>query len=282
MGLSPRPPRTDRRGGHGSGILAGVLARRIIPCLDVHAGRVTRGQQFGRAEHGQLTDVGDPVALAMRYDDQGADELVLYDITATAEGRGAILDVATRVAERCFMPLTIGGGVRTLADVRALTLAGADKVSINSGAVARPELLREASDHFGAQAVVLSIDARRRQDGGGWEVYVAGGRKATGLDAVAWAERGQALGAGEIVLNSIDADGMKTGYDLESTRAVAHAVDVPVVASGGAGSGEHMRDVLLLGEADAALAAGIFHRGEWTVGEVKRVCVAAGLTMRTM
>lgn len=257
-----------------------MLARRIIPCLDVHDGRVTRGQQFGRAEHGELTDVGDPVVLAMRYDDQGADELVLYDITATAEGRGAILDVATRVAERCFMPLTIGGGVRTLADVRALTLAGADKVSINSGAVARPELLREASDHFGAQAVVLSIDARRRPDGNGWEVYVAGGRKATGLDAVAWAERGQALGAGEIVLNSIDADGMTTGFDLEATRAVARAVDVPVVASGGAGSGEHMRDVLLLGEADAALAAGIFHRGEWTVGEVKRVCAASGLTMR--
>lgn len=257
-----------------------MLARRIIPCLDVHAGRVTRGQQFGRAEHGELTDVGDPVALAMRYDEQGADELVLYDITATAEGRGAILDVATRVAERCFMPLTIGGGVRTLADVRALTLAGADKVSINSGAVARPELLREASDHFGSQAVVLSIDARRRPEGNGWEVYVAGGRKATGLDAIAWAERGQALGAGEIVLNSIDADGMNTGYDIEATRALARAVDVPVVASGGAGSGEHMRDVLLFGEADAALAAGIFHRGEWTVADVKRVCAAAGLTMR--
>jgi cyclase len=257
-----------------------VLAKRIIPCLDVHAGRVTRGQQFGRAEAGELADVGDPVELALRYDAQEADELVLYDITATAEGRAAILDVATRVAERCFMPLTIGGGVRTLDDVRALFLAGADKVSINSGAVSDPELIRRASDHYGAQAVVLSIDAKRRGEGAGWEVHVAGGRKATGLDAVAWAERGQALGAGEIVLNSIDADGMKTGYDLDATRAVARAVDLPVVASGGAGHAEHMREVLEVGEADAALAAGIFHRGETTVGEVKRLLAAAGVPVR--
>lgn len=259
--------------------MADVLAKRIIPCLDVHDGRVTRGQQFGRAEAGELSDVGDPVELALRYDAQEADELVLYDITATAEGRAAILDVATRVAERCFMPLTIGGGVRTLEDVRALFLAGADKVSINSGAVADPELIRRAADHYGAQAVVLSIDAKRRP-GGRWEVFVAGGRRATGLDAVAWAVRGQALGAGEIVLNSIDADGMNTGYDLEATRAVAHAVDVPVVASGGAGHADHVREVLQLGEADAALAAGIFHRGETTVGEVKRLLSAAGVPVR--
>lgn len=255
-----------------------MLAKRIIPCLDVHAGRVTRGQQFGRAELGELADVGDPVVLAMHYNDEGADELVLYDITATSEGRGNILDVAARVAERCFMPLTIGGGVRELADVRALTLAGADKVSINSAAVADPELIRRASDAFGSQAVVLSIDVRRRQ-AGGWEVYVAGGRRATGMELVAWAERGQTLGAGEIVLNSIDGDGMGSGYDLAALRELRAAVDLPVVASGGAGSAADMRDALLAG-ADAALAAGIFHRGEVSVAEVKRVCREAGVNVR--
>lgn len=256
-----------------------MLARRIIPCLDVHDGRTTRGQQFGRAELGELHDVGDPVELALRYDEQGADELVFYDITATADGRGAMLDVITRVAERCFMPLTVGGGVRTLDDVRALTLAGADKVSINSGAVADPDLLTRAAEHFGSQAVVLSVDVKRRTSGV-WDVYVAGGRKQTGLDMLEWVERGAGLGAGEIVLNSIDADGMTTGYDLEAIAAVSAVVDVPVVASGGAGSAEHMRDALLVGNADAALAAGIFHRGELTVGEVKRVCLAAGLPIR--
>ncbi|WMT58210.1 imidazole glycerol phosphate synthase subunit HisF [Truepera radiovictrix] len=257
-----------------------MLAKRIIPCLDVHNGRTTRGQQFGRAEHGELRDVGDPVALALRYDEGGADELVFYDITATAEGRGAMLDIITQVAERCFMPLTVGGGVRTLADFRALFLAGADKVSINSGAVANPEVVRAAAEHYGSQAVVFSIDAKKRPDASGWEVYVAGGRKATGLDLLEWAVRGQELGAGEIVLNSIDADGMKTGYDLEATRAVARAVDIPVIASGGAGNALHMRDVLLYGEADAALAAGIFHSGQTTVGEVKRLLAAAGVHVR--
>ncbi|MBS3968093.1 MAG: imidazole glycerol phosphate synthase subunit HisF [Truepera sp.] len=257
-----------------------MLAKRIIPCLDVHAGRVTRGVQFGRAEKGELRDVGDPVELAKRYDAQGADELVFYDITATSEGRSLILDIATQVAEQCFMPLTIGGGVATLADFRRLLLAGADKVSINSGAVANPRVIREAADHYGSQAVVLSIDAKRRLDGAGWEVYVAGGRKNTSLDLLAWAVTGQELGAGEIVLNSIDADGMRTGYDLEATRAVARAVDIPVVASGGAGSPEDMRDVLLDGEADAALAAGIFHSGQYTVGEVKAALAAAGVRVR--
>ncbi|MFN2323666.1 MAG: imidazole glycerol phosphate synthase subunit HisF [Trueperaceae bacterium] len=256
-----------------------MLAKRIIPCLDVHDGRTTRGQQFGRAEAGELNDVGDPVELAVRYDAEGADELVFYDITATAHGRTTMLGVITRVAERCFMPLTVGGGVRTLDDVKALFDAGADKVSINSGAVAEPDLIRAASEHYGAQAVVLSIDAKRRP-GGGWGVFVAGGRTDTGMDLLAWAERGAALGAGEIVLNSIDGDGMKTGYDVEGTRAVARAVDVPVVASGGAGNAEHLRAVLMEGEADAALAAGIFHRRELTVPEVKRVLAAAGVAVR--
>ena len=261
-------------------MLESVLAKRIIPCLDVHAGRVTRGQQFGKAERGELRDVGDPVALALRYDEQGADELVFYDITATAEGRGLILEIVTRVAEQCFMPLTVGGGVRTLDDFRQLFNAGADKVSINSGAVANPEVVRQAAEHYGSQAVVLSIDAKRREDRSGWDVYVAGGRKNTGLDLIAWAVKGQALGAGEIVLNSIDGDGMNTGYDLEATRAVARAVDVPVVASGGAGGPEHVRAVLQEGEADAAIAAGIFHRGEYTVPQIKRALAAAGVHVR--
>ena len=258
-----------------------MLAKRIIPCLDVHAGRVTRGQQFGRAEQGELRDMGDPVALAVQYNEQGADELVFYDITATAEGRNTMLDLVTVVAERCFMPLTVGGGIRAFADFRQFFLAGADKVSVNSGAVANPEVVRQAADHYGSQAVVLSVDARRSLEGG-WEVYIAGGRKATGYDLLAWVERGQALGAGEIVLNSIDADGMKTGYDLEATRAVARAVDIPVVASGGAGSAEHMREVFQQGEADAALAAGIFHSGQTTVAAVKRVLAAAGVHVRVV
>ena len=259
-----------------------VLAKRIIPCLDVHNGRTTRGQQFGKVEKGELTDVGDPVELAVRYNEQGADEMVFYDITATAEGRESMLEVATRVAEQCFMPLTVGGGVRTLQDFRALFLAGADKVSINSGAVANPEVIREASDHYGAQAVVFSIDAKRRENGTGWDVFVAGGRKSTGLDLIRWAVKGQELGAGEIVLNSIDGDGMNTGYDLAATRAVARAVDIPVIASGGAGGPEHMCDVLLNGEADAALAAGIFHRGEYTVGQVKAYLADEGVHVRVV
>jgi cyclase len=257
-----------------------VLAKRIIPCLDVHNGKVTRGQQFGKAERGELRDVGDPVELALRYNDQSADELVFYDITATSEGRSLMLEVVTRVAEQCFMPITVGGGVRSLADFRSLFLAGADKVSVNSGAVANPEVVRQAADHYGSQAVVFSIDAKARPDGKGWEVYVAGGRKNTGLDLIAWAVRGQELGAGEIVLNSIDADGMKTGYDLAATRAVARAVDIPVIASGGAGNAQHMCDVLKEGEADAALAASIFHSGQYTVGQVKDLLADQGVHVR--
>jgi imidazole glycerol-phosphate synthase subunit HisF len=259
-----------------------VLAKRIIPCLDVHHGRVTRGVQFGKAEKGELRDMGDPVELAKRYDEQGADELVFYDITATAEGRSLMLEIATQVAEQCFMPLTIGGGVKSLEDFRKLFLAGADKVSINSGAVNNPTVVREASDHYGAQAVVFSIDAKRRPAGSGWDVYVAGGRKNTGLDLLEWAIKGQELGAGEIVLNSIDGDGTNAGYDVEATRAVARAVDIPVIASGGAGKPEHLRDVLQQGEADAALAAGMFHRGEYTIAQVKHYLAAQGLHIRLL
>ncbi len=259
-----------------------MLAKRIIPCLDVHNGRVTRGVQFGKAELGELRDMGDPVKLAMIYDAQGADELVFYDITATSEGRSLMLELATRTAEQCFMPLTIGGGVKTLEDFRKLLLAGADKVSINSGALAKPEVIGQAADHFGSQAVVLSVDAKRRADNSGWDVYAAGGRKNTGQDLIAWVVKGQELGAGEIVLNSIDGDGTNAGYDIEANRAVARAVDIPLVASGGAGNPEHMRSVLVEGEADAALAAGIFHRGEYTVRQVKEELAKAGVHLRLL
>ncbi len=257
-----------------------MLAKRIIPCLDVHNGRTTRGQQFGKAEKGELSDVGDPIELAIRYNDQGADEMVFYDITATSEGRKSMVSLITQVAEQCFMPLTVGGGVNTLEDFRTLFLAGADKVSINSGAVKNPQIVREASNHYGSQAIVFSIDAKHRQGANGWEVFVAGGRKNTGLDLIEWAVRGQELGAGEIVLNSMDGDGMNTGYDLEATKAVARAVDIPVIASGGAGGPKHMADVLTLGEADAALAAGIFHRSEYTVGQVKGYLANEGILVR--
>ncbi len=258
-----------------------MLAKRIIPCLDVHNGRTTRGQQFGRAEKGELKDVGDPVELALRYNEQGADELVFYDITATSEGRKAMLELATRTAEQCFMPLTIGGGVKSLEDFHALFRAGADKVSINSGAVASPEVVRQAADHYGSQAVVFSIDAKRSEKAPRWEVFVAGGRKSTGLDLIEWAVKGQELGAGEIVLNSIDADGMKTGYDLAANRAVARAVDIPVIASGGAGNALHMLEVLTIGEADAALAAGIFHNGTYTIEQVKKYLFKEGVHVRS-
>ena len=259
-----------------------MLAKRIIPCLDVHNGRTTRGQQFGRAEKGELADVGDPVELAIRYNEQGADELVFYDITATSEGRQSMIEVATKAAEQCFMPLTIGGGVRSLEDFHALFKAGADKVSINSGAVSNPEVVSQAAEHYGSQAVVFSIDAKRREDNSGWDVYVAGGRKNTGLDVIEWAERGQALGAGEIVLNSIDADGMKTGYEVTATKAVARAVDIPVIASGGAANAAHMLEVLTEGEADAALAASIFHHGTYTVDDVKAYLSKEGVHVRKL
>lgn len=257
-----------------------MLTKRIIPCLDVQDGRVVKNVRFFEDHR----DAGDPLTLAQAYEAQQADELVFYDITATHEGRALMLDVAARVAEQVMMPLTVGGGVNAVADFRGLLLAGADKISVNSGAVRRPELIREASEHFGAQCVVLSIDAKRRPGGAGWTVHVGGGRTDTGLDLLEWAERGQALGAGEICLNVMDADGTRAGFSLEATRAVARAVDLPVIASGGAGQLSDFRDVLRGGEAgghaDAALAASVFHFGELTVPQVKAYLKAEGLPVR--
>lgn len=246
-----------------------MLTKRVIPCLDVHDGKVTRGVQFGRAEDGGLRNVGDPVELAIRYNDQGADEMVFFDITASAHGRATMVDVIQRTAAHCFMPLTVGGGIRTTDDMHALLHAGADKVSINSSAIATPDLISAGAEKFGSQCIVVSIDAKKTASDR-WEVFVQGGRKPTGLDAVAWATEAVQRGAGEIVLNSIDADGTKAGYDLVITRRISEAVGVPVVASGGAGKLEHMVEVLDAGKADAVLAASIFHFGTYTVGDVKR------------
>src|SRR5438067_1275550 len=253
-----------------------MLAKRVIPCLDVHDGQVTRGVQFGKAEAGELRNVGDPVELAMRYNEQGADEMVFFDITASAHGRATLVSVIERAADQCFMPLTVGGGLRTVADMHTMLKAGADKISINSSALAEPELIRSGAEKFGSQCIVVSIDAKRVESGH-WEVFSHGGRKATGLEAVAWAQRAVALGAGEIVLNSIDADGTKAGFDLAITRRVSESVGVPVVASGGAGTLEHMAEVLLEGKADAVLAASIFHFGEYTVGDVKKFLAARNI-----
>ena len=256
-----------------------MLAKRVIPCLDVHDGQVTRGVQFGKAEAGELRNVGDPVELALRYNEQGADEMVFFDITASAHGRATMVEVIQRVAEKCFMPLTVGGGIRSVLDMHALLKAGADKVSINSAALTTPELIGQGAEKFGSQCIVVSIDAKRVAPDR-WEVFSHGGRKATGLEAVSWARRAVALGAGEIVLNSIDADGTKAGFDLAITRRVSESINVPVVASGGAGSLEHMAAVLLEGKADAVLAASIFHFGEWTVGDVKRFLAEKNIAVR--
>lgn len=252
------------------------MTKRIIPCLDVQNGRVVKNVRF----FDDHRDAGDPLELARAYEAQRADELVFYDITATHEGRKLMLDVAARVAEEVMMPLTVGGGVTTVAEFRSLLLAGADKISVNSSAVRNPELLREASDHFGAQCVVLSVDAKKRLDGSGWNVFVGGGRVDTGLDLLAWVTRGQELGAGEIVLNVMDADGTKAGFDLEATSTVASAVDIPVVASGGAGRLEDFETVLKTGKADAALAASVFHFGELTVPQVKTYLKSRGVLVR--
>ncbi len=257
----------------------GVIAKRVIPCLDVHDGHVTRGVQFGVAETGGLKNVGDPVELALRYNEQGADEMVFFDITATAHGRGTMVDVIERAANQCFMPLTVGGGIKSVEDMYAMLRAGADKISINSSALANPDLIRAGAEKFGSQCIVVSIDAKKIAPDK-WGVFSHGGRKDTGLDAIDWAKRAVALGAGEIVLNSIDADGTKTGFDLVITRRVSEAVGVPVVASGGAGTLEHMADVLLAGKADAVLAASIFHFGTFTVGDVKQFLAEKKISVR--
>jgi cyclase len=258
-----------------------MLTKRVIPCLDVHDGKVTRGVRFGRAEEGGLRNVGDPVDLAIRYNDQGADEMVFFDITASAHGRATMIDVIQRTAAHCFMPLTVGGGIRTTDDMHALLHAGADKVSINSSAIATPELISAGAQKFGSQCIVVSIDAKKIAPDR-WEVFVQGGRKSTGLDAITWAVQAVQRGAGEIVLNSIDADGTKAGYDLVITRRISEAVGVPVVASGGAGTLHHMVEVLDQGKADAVLAASIFHFGTYTVSDVKRYLAEHGVPVRAL
>ncbi|TCW25307.1 imidazole glycerol phosphate synthase subunit HisF [Dietzia cinnamea] len=256
-----------------------TLATRVIPCLDVDAGRVVKGVNFL-----DLRDAGDPVELAAAYDAQGADELTFLDVTASCAGRGTMIDVVRRTAEQVFIPLTVGGGVRAEEDVDQLLRAGADKVSVNTAAIARPELLGELSRRFGSQCIVLSVDARTVPEGSeptpsGWEVTTHGGRRGTGIDAVEWARRGQELGVGEILLNSMDADGTKEGFDLAMVRAVREAVSIPVIASGGAGAVEHFAPAVHAG-ADAVLAASVFHFGEMTVGDVKKALAAEGITVR--
>lgn len=255
-----------------------MLAKRIIPCLDVKAGRVVKGVNFEN-----LRDAGDPVEIARRYDAEGADELVFLDITASHENRGILLDVVRRTAEEVFMPLTVGGGVRTPEDIRALLKSGADKVSLNTRAVEHPEVLREGAERFGSQCIVLAIDAKRKDPADpskGWEVYTHGGRKNVGRDAVEWAKEGGALGAGEILLTSMDRDGTKDGFDLDLTRAISEAVNVPVIASGGAGTLQHMADGVTKGKADAVLAASIFHYRTFTVREVKEFMGKQGIPVR--
>ncbi|MFT4043649.1 MAG: imidazole glycerol phosphate synthase subunit HisF [Gordonia sp. (in: high G+C Gram-positive bacteria)] len=256
-----------------------TLATRVIPCLDVDAGRVVKGVNFQN-----LRDAGDPVELAARYDAEGADELTFLDVTASSSGRATMIDVVQRTADQIFIPLTVGGGIRTVDDVDAMLRAGADKVSVNTAAIARPEVLGEMSRRFGSQCIVLSVDARTVPDGAaptpsGWEVTTHGGRKGTGIDAVEWARRGQELGVGEILLNSMDADGTKHGFDLRMLSAVRAAVDVPVIASGGAGTVDDFAPAVAAG-ADAVLAASVFHFGELTIGQVKAALAAAGVVVR--
>ena len=254
-----------------------MLAKRVIPCLDVDQGRVVKGTNFVN-----LRDAGDPVEVAARYEQEGADELVFLDITASHEGRAIMLDVVRRTADVVFMPLTVGGGIRTLEDIRQLLSAGCDKVSINSAAVRNPDLVRQAARRFGSQCIVVNIDPKRVQRDGRevWEVHINGGRIPTGLEAVAWAREVERLGAGEIVLTSMDADGTQAGYDLEMTRAVSEAVSIPVVASGGAGHPRHLADAILQGKADAALAASIFHFGQFTIQETKQYMQQRGIPVR--
>lgn len=242
-----------------------MFTKRIIPCLDVHNGRVVKGVNFV-----DLVDAGDPVAVAKAYDAAGADELVFLDITASSDARDTVVDMVRKVAANVFIPFTVGGGIRTVDDFKALLREGADKISINSSAINRPELISEAAEKFGSQCVVVAIDAKRRQDGNGWNIYKNGGRIDVGIDAVEWARRAEALGAGEILLTSMDCDGTKAGYDLELTRAISEAVSIPVIASGGAGTLEHFYEALTEGKADAALAASLFHFKELEIREVKQ------------
>lgn len=251
-----------------------MLAKRIIPCLDVTGGRVVKGVKFL-----QLRDAGDPVECALAYEKQGADELVFLDITASSDGRATMLDVVSRTAEQVFMPLTVGGGIRSVGDVRAMLQAGADKVSVNTSAVQRPELIHEGAEAFGSQCIVLAVDAKRKPSGG-WEVYTHGGRTPTGRDVLAWVREGERLGAGEILLTSMDTDGTLQGYDVALNLAVSQAVSIPVIASGGAGTLEHFADVLLRGGADAVLAASLFHFGTLTIPQVKAFLGEKGISVR--
>lgn len=252
-----------------------MFTKRIIPCLDVKNGRVVKGVNFV-----DLKDAGDPVEIAEAYDKAGADELVFLDITATSDDRGTVVDMVRRVAEKVFIPFTVGGGIRTVEDFKVLLREGADKISINSSAINRPELISEAAEKFGSQCVVVAIDARRREDGTGWNVYKNGGRIDTGLDAIEWAKKADRLGAGEILLTSMDCDGTKSGYDIELTRQIAESVSIPVIASGGAGTMEHFYDALTEGEADAALAASLFHYKELEINELKDYLAERGVPVR--
>ncbi|MEY3775799.1 MAG: hypothetical protein RLZZ129_2579 [Verrucomicrobiota bacterium] len=252
-----------------------MLSRRIIPCLDVNAGRVVKGVKFQ-----ELRDAGDPVESAKAYDAQGADELVFLDITASSDNRGIMHDVVRATAEQCFMPLTVGGGLRSVDDIRAMLNAGADKVSLNTAAIKAPELIHDAARKFGNQCIVVAIDAKREPNGRSWRVYTHGGRQPTGLDAVAWAQRAVSLGAGEILLTSMDRDGTRDGYDLALTRSVSDAVEVPVIASGGAGTLAHLAEVLDQGHASAVLAASIFHYGTHTIAAAKDYLAARGVPVR--
>ncbi len=253
-----------------------MLTKRIIPCLDVKDGRVVKGVSFVN-----LRDAGDPVEIAKAYDKDGADELCFLDITASYENRKTILDVVARTAEQVFMPLTVGGGVRTLEDIRNLLTAGSDKVSINTAAVERPEFVKEAAERFGTQCIVVAIDAKKRATGSGWEVFTHGGRKPTGIDAVEWAKKMEGYGAGEILLTSMDQDGRQSGYDLELTATVSDAVSIPVIASGGVGTLEHLYDGFTKGKADAVLAASIFHYRTHTIPEAKAYLRGRGIPVRT-
>jgi cyclase len=258
-------------------VVTSGLTKRIIPCLDVTDGRVVKGTKFL-----ELRDAGDPVECALAYNDQGADELVFLDITASSDGRATMVDVVERTARKCFMPLTVGGGIRTVEDMRVMLHAGADKIGVNTAAVNNPEIISGGAEAFGSQCIVVAIDAKRQPEASSWQVYTHGGRNPVDLDALQWAKQVEELGAGEILLTSMDADGTKDGYDIELTAQVSQALNIPVIASGGAGKLEHMADVLDRGKADAVLAASIFHFGEYTVGDVKDYLASRGVPVRPL